>query len=120
MQADGRLEAGQVRSLLGFYLAEVGPGPFFATLAQLGDAAFIDTRVLLAHLGLAASRRDRFLSDLGSPGDIGEPFLRDFTEAALAAPIPVLLGGHSLVSGGLMALIEFAWREHDKQLEPGE
>jgi len=26
----------------------------------------------------------------------------------------VLLGGHSLVSGGLMALNEFAWRERER------
>ncbi len=115
MQADGRLEVRQVRSLLGFYLAAVGLGPFFSTLAQLGDAAFIDTRVLLAHLNISASRRDRFLSDLGRPQEIQEPFLGQLTEAALAAPIPVLLGGHSLVSGGLMALIDLAWREHDRE-----
>ena len=41
------------------------------------------------------------------------PFLRDFTRAAVEAPIPVLLGGHSLMSGGLMALNEFAWAERD-------
>jgi hypothetical protein len=29
----------------------------------------------------------------------------------------VLLGGHSLVSGGLMALIEAAWTEYDKGLD---
>jgi hypothetical protein len=117
MQADGRMEAGQVRSLLGFYLAEVGPGPVFAALAELSDVAVMDTRVLLAHLGIVASRRDRFLSDLGRPREIAEPFLSRFTQAALAAPIPVLMGGHSLVSGGLMALIDFAWREHDRALE---
>lgn len=116
MQADGRLEADEARSLLGFYLAEVGEERFFAALAQLGDAAFIDTRVLLAHLGIVSSRHDRFLSDLGQPEEIEEPFLRRFTEAALAAPLPVLLGGHSLVSGGLMALIELAWQEHDRAL----
>lgn len=117
LQADGRLEAGEARSLLGFYLAEVGVDRFFAALAQLGDAAFIDSRVLLAHLSASGgSRRDRFLSDLGQPEEIEEPFLRRFTEAALAAPLPVLLGGHSLVSGGLMALIELAWQEHDRAL----
>jgi len=42
-----------------------------------------------------------------------DPFLRDFTRAALEAPIPVLLGGHSLMSGGLMALNEYAWKQRD-------
>jgi hypothetical protein len=114
MQADGRAQEGSVRSLLGFYLEEVGPQRLFAALAQLGDAAFIDSRVLLAHLGLQPSRADRFLSDLGRWREIAHPFLREFTRAAVEAPIPVLLGGHALVSGGLMALNEFAWREWER------
>jgi len=116
MQADGRLQGGQARSLLGFYLAEVGVERFFATLAELADAAFLDTRVLLAHRGIEASRADRFLSDVGRHEAIEEPFLREFTQAAGRAPIPVVLGGHSLVSGGLMALVEHAWQEHDRRL----
>jgi hypothetical protein len=51
------------------------------------------------------SPADRFNSDLRRPNDIADSFLRNFTAAALAAPIPVVLGGHSLVSGGLLALI---------------
>jgi len=45
---------------------------------------------------------------------VEEPFLREFTRAAVEAPIPVLLGGHSLVFGDLMALIEFAWQERER------
>ncbi|MEO8456704.1 MAG: hypothetical protein ABI559_02720 [Chloroflexota bacterium] len=110
MEADGRVAPGKVRSLLGYYLDAVGFDRFFETLGELGDAAFIDTRVLLAHKQIDASREDRFLSDLGRPEDIRDDFLRDFTRAALAAPMPVLLGGHSLMAGGLMALNEYAWR----------
>ncbi len=109
MEADGRAEAGFARSLLGFFLESAGLDRFFETLSELGDAAFIDTRVLLAHKRIAASREDRFLSDLGDADAISEPFLRDFTRSARAATIPVLLGGHSLMSGGLMALNEHAW-----------
>jgi len=75
--------------------------------------------VLLAHQGVEASRADRFLSDVGQHEAIEEPFLRQFTQAAGRAPIPVLLGGHSLVSGGLMALVEYAWQEHDRRLAGG-
>jgi len=107
---------GGARSLLAYHLQAVGVTRFFEELATLGDAAFIDTRVLLAHLGLHPSRADRFLSDLGRAGEIEEPFLREFTEAAAKAAIPVLLGGHSLVSGSLMAIIEVAWREYDRTL----
>jgi hypothetical protein len=115
MEADGRGAAGQARSLAGFFLEQVGPNRFFGALAELGDAAFIDTRVLLAHCRVRATRPDRFLSDLGLWDEIGEPFLRNLTKAAAEASIPALLGGHSLVSGGLMALNEFAWRKHEQE-----
>lgn len=115
MRADGRAQEGAARSLLGFYLEAAGVDRFFETLAQLGDAAIIDTRVLLAHARRDASRADRFLSDIGRWQQIGDGFLRDFTRGAVSAAIPVLLGGHSLVSGGLMALNEFAWREQERK-----
>lgn len=114
MEADGRAEEGKARSLLGFFLQQVGPQRLMDSLAELGDAAFIDTRVLLAHFRIEAARADRFLSDLGRWHEVSEPFLRDLTRAALQAPIPVLLGGHSLMSGGLMALNEFAWRQRER------
>jgi hypothetical protein len=109
-------EGAGARSLLAYHLQAVGMARFFEEMATLGDAAFIDTRVLLAHLGLHPSRADRFLSDLGRAIEIEDTFLREFTEAAARAAIPVVLGGHSLVSGSLMALIEVAWREHDRTL----
>jgi hypothetical protein len=114
MEADGRAGEGKARSLLGFFLEKVGPQQLMHSLAKLGDAAFIDTRVLLAHFRVEAARTDRFLSDLGRWQEVTEPFLRDLTRAALQAPIPVLLGGHSLMSGGLMALNELAWRQREQ------
>jgi hypothetical protein len=84
-------------------------------MAQLGDALVIDTRVLEAHLGIRPSREDRFQSDLLHAEAIEEPFLRRFTEAAAGASVPVLLGGHSLVSGALMALNDQAWLEADRR-----
>ena len=115
MEAAAR-ERGLARSLLAYHLQAVGLPRFFQELATMGDAALIDTRVLLDHLGIRPSRADRFLSDLGRAGEIKDDFLRDFTEAASRPAIPVLLGGHSLVSGSLMALIEVAWREYDQTL----
>jgi hypothetical protein len=114
LEAEGRAEDRTARSLLGFYIEAAGLERFFDALSHLGDAAFIDTRVLLAHFRIDATREDRFLSDLGHWSDIQDPFLRDFTRAAIEAPIPILLGGHSLMSGGLMALNEHAWREREK------
>ncbi|MBI2865981.1 MAG: hypothetical protein HYX99_01295 [Chloroflexi bacterium] len=108
MVADGREARGEAHSLLGLHLERVGLRAFFQELAALGQAALLDSRVLFAHLGLQLSRADRFLSDLGLAAEISDPWLRDFTQAALEAPIPVVLGGHSLVSGGMLALMEAA------------
>jgi len=89
----------------------------FAYAVLVADATFLDSRVILAHLGLEPSRADRFLSDLGRYEEIEDPFLRQLSEGAARAAIPVALGGHSLVSGGLMALIDHAWQEHDRVLQ---
>lgn len=102
------------RALLGYMVEDVGYAEFFRRMAELGDALVLDTRVLEAHLGLSPSREDRYQSDLYRPDAIGEPGLRALTEAAMDAPLPVLLGGHSLVSGGLMALNDAAWTAHDR------
>ncbi|MDP3046053.1 MAG: hypothetical protein Q8O07_01060 [Chloroflexota bacterium] len=115
MRASGREERGEVYSLLGFHLQEVGPTRFFQTLAKMGQAALIDTRVLFHHLHLDLSASDRFYSDLMQPELIANPFARQFTEAAMQAPIPVVLGGHTLVAGGLWALIDAAWQEKDRE-----
>lgn len=108
MRASGRQKRGEVRSLLGFHYQQVGPARFFEHLAELGQAVFLDSRVIFAHLGLWPSASDRFNSDLRRPDCIENRQMREFTEAALNAPIPVVLGGHSLVSGGMYALVEAA------------
>ena len=106
MRADGRDERGEARSILGLYLDQVGVRRFFHDLGQLGQAAFIDSRVIFAHRRLHPTAADRFNSDLGRVAEIADPFIREFTQGALESPIPVVLGGHSLVAGGLLALIE--------------
>ena len=106
----------RAHSALGFLLEEVGIQRFFERMALLGDALVLDSRVIEAHLGLDPSREDRFQSDQLNYGAIGDEFLRRFTEGAANAPIPVLLGGHSLVSGGLMAINDVAWQENDRRL----
>jgi hypothetical protein len=115
MRASGRETRGEVRSLLGYHYSAVGARQFFADLAQLGNAAFIDSRVLFNHLNLTASASDRFNSDLLRPEAIEDPIVREFTEEAAVASIPVVLGGHSLVSGGLWALAEAGWIERDRE-----
>jgi hypothetical protein len=65
--------------------------------------------VLWAHCRVWPPAGDRFNSDLYRADAIDDPFVRQFTEAAQACPIPVVLGGHSLVAGGLYVLVEAAW-----------
>lgn len=114
MRASGRQARGEVRSLLGYYLEAVSLARFFEELATMAQAIFLDNRVLFAHRGLWPSAADRFHSDLRQPEMVTDPFVRALTEAAMAAPVPVIMGGHSLVSGGMYALIEAAWaRGHD-------
>lgn len=94
------------RSTLGLLLDRDGPGALGTLLAELGDAAVIDSRVLLAHRFGADERgwpaaEDRYASDLLLPDRIDDPWLKALTRAALDAPIPIVLGGHSLVGPGL-------------------
>ncbi len=106
MKALGREKKGGVVSLLGFILEHIGPEAFFGYLSRAGDAAFIDSRVLMAHGGRKVSDSDRYNSDLCRPEQISDPMVKRFTEAAMQCPIPVVLGGHSLVCGGLWLLGE--------------
>ncbi len=106
MRASGRQQRGEVRSLLADYLDLVGVDRFFPALSELANAVLLDNRVILASRGLWPSAVDRFNSDLHRWENVEEPFLRHLTRAAAEAPIPVLMGGHSVVSGGLMALTE--------------
>jgi len=94
------------RSVLGLVLDERGPEALGAVLAELGDAALVDTRVLLAHrLGADENgwpaAEDRFASDLLLPDGIRDPWLRALTASARDSAIPVLLGGHTLVGPGI-------------------
>ncbi len=94
------------RSIIGMLLDERGPEALGSILAELGDAAIVDTRVLLAHrLGADEAAwpiaEDRFASDLLLPDRIADPWLRAITTSAVDASSPVLLGGHSLVGPGV-------------------
>jgi hypothetical protein len=94
------------RSMLGLVLDERGPEALGQVLAELGDGALVDSRVLLAHrLGADEtawpSAEDRFASDLLLADRIEDPWLRALTAAAGDASIPILLGGHSLVGPGV-------------------
>lgn len=97
-------------SLLGALLERDGPGSLGTILARFGDAAIVDSRVLLAHRFGADEEgwpvaEDRFASDLLLSDRIADPWLRELTASAADAPIPVVLGGHTLVGPGVRLVI---------------
>jgi hypothetical protein len=106
--------------LLASTLNEMGIEPFFERLARSTDAAIIDTRPMLALGGLLPSMADRFASDLLRPELVEDPLWKAFTQAAIDSQIPILLGGHSLVSGGLYLLAEACWKDRElrRRLHP--
>jgi hypothetical protein len=107
MRASGREEAGQVVSLLGSLWQQLGSARFFEEiLKRTCQAAILDTRVLFAHQQLKSTRRDRFNSDAFQPSYIADQKVQEFTANAFESNLPILMGGHTVVAGGLMLLLD--------------
>ncbi len=106
MRASGREERREAVSILGLYAELAGTQGLVEALERTCDATLIDSRVLFAHRSLRVSSADRFASDALQWEEIGEPWVREFTQAVASARIPIMLGGHSLVAGGAWALSE--------------
>ena len=106
------------RSVLAALMRRSSPRELVEELTDLGDAVVLDSRVLMAAVAGSADaaawppEEERFASDFGDHGRIATPWLRELTEAAAAAPVPMLLGGHALVSDGLRLIVEAAWLGH--------
>ncbi len=97
------------RSTLGLLVDRDGPGALGGLLAQLGDGAVVDTRVLMAHRWGADEAgwppaEDRFAADLLLPDRINDPWLRALIASLRDAPISILAGGHTLVGPGIRLL----------------
>jgi hypothetical protein len=106
MRASGRAARGEVRSVLSHFIEEQGPERLFQVLAGSADLVLLDSRVLFSHFGTWPSDTDRYRSDMFQHKDISDPMLKRLTQAAADAEVPVVLGGHSLIAGGLYALID--------------
>lgn len=111
MKALGRESGRRVVSLLGYLAEEVGFGGFVRALEKVADAVLVDTRVLFHHLHLDLPAKDRFNSDLLRPEAIDNPVARHVTTCLLSSEIPIVPGGHSLVSGGLRVLVDSLCRQ---------
>jgi hypothetical protein len=109
----GKRAPGQDRrpnSTLSLLLEQRGPALLAAIVAELADAAIIDTRVLLAaRLGSDESAwpapADRFASDLHDHRAVKDPWLKKLTRSAAESERPILLGSHSLVGPGVKLVI---------------
>ncbi|MXX31415.1 MAG: hypothetical protein F4Z51_04115 [Chloroflexi bacterium] len=99
----------RARSLLGELYEWAGQDGFLLALEGMGDATIWDTRPFLSHLGWNLSRCDRFWADLGCWERITDKRVRSLV--SMLEDSAVLMGGHSLVSGGLLAGIDAAWTQ---------
>jgi hypothetical protein len=104
------------RSLLAAFLGRTSPAELIAELSRLGDAVVLDTRVLMAAVSGSADaatwppEEERFAADFGDTGRVDTPWLRELTEAAAASSVPILFGGHALMSDGLRLIVAAAWQ----------
>lgn len=106
MVSSGRLERGEVFSFLADYIEHIGLERWLQILAEHSQAALIDNRVMLAHHGRWPSKADRFAADLGLTDQVHDPWLKAFSTGVKEAPLPILVGGHGLLSGDLFALAD--------------
>lgn len=105
MKSSGRLARGEARSFVGEMIERAGMETFFAFIEETSQGAVLDSRVIFAHVCKKVGIRDRFYSDLGQAEAIENPFVAEFTRRVQRSPIPILVGGHSLILGGLWALV---------------
>lgn len=116
MEASGRAERGAVFSVLGFWADQVGSAGLVRALGSLGDVVVWDIRVLMGHFGVWPPPEERYACDLLLFDQIKNPRLRELVQACAESPVPFILGGHSLVSGGMYLAVELAWQ--NKEQEP--
>ncbi|UCF09834.1 MAG: hypothetical protein JSW65_07185 [Candidatus Bipolaricaulota bacterium] len=100
-------------TVLGALVDRTSPEILFDRLGRLCDAAIIDSRPFLSPEGELPPAEDRFSSDLMAPAEVTDEHWRRFTEAAMTCDVPVLLGGHNLVSGGLYLLGDACWQGYE-------
>ncbi|MBI2776401.1 MAG: hypothetical protein HYX57_03910 [Chloroflexi bacterium] len=102
-------------SLLADWTQRLGPADLVRELASLGDAVILDTRVVMAARAGSSDgsawppAEERFASDFLDATPVATAWLAELTAAAAESDVPILLGGHALVSDGLRILVDAAW-----------
>jgi hypothetical protein len=105
MRSFGRVERKEVKSIIGKMFEEMGLDSTFSFIESANHGAIMDSRVPFAHIRGSVKTEDRFFSDLGIYEEVRDPWVKNFTKRVIESPIPILTGGHSLISGGLWALV---------------
>ncbi len=107
-----RLLADATGGILASLLMSAGAARFVRYLGELGDAFIVNTRILFGGPD-APTPEDFYHSDLGQVGRIAHRPLRLLTDALLDSGKPVILGGSSLLVGGIYLLVERAWESQE-------
>lgn len=106
-----RTRGAPARSLMASLYEFAGAQRFVSRLSAVCDSMLWDTRPFFSHLGWNPTRADRFWSDLGRWDRIADASLRELVRGF--APYRILMGGHSLVAGGMLAGIDQAWTRRE-------
>lgn len=77
---------------------------FFKLFENICSAGIFDTRVIFSLFAGKYDQEDVYLSDMKMWEKINNPFIKSFTKKISESKVPIILGGHSVVNGGLMAL----------------
>lgn len=99
-----------VRSLLLELFRAKGPRGLIAAMAGIGDVVVWDVRTLFGALGIWPEPEERFAFDLLEWEELDDPLLQELARAVAEAPVPMILGGHALVSGAMYLAVELAWK----------
>ena len=101
-------------STLGDLIKSEGAEIFFTrTLPLMCDAAFIDLIPILAYLYPDTTQEDRHAAFLMDESAIGHSGLRTIIHGINSSPIPIAVGGHTLVGSGIELLNQRAWDSID-------
>lgn len=77
---------------------------FFRLFENICDGGIFDTRVIFSLFAGKYEQEEAYLSDMLMWEKINNPFIKSFTKKVSESRVPIILGGHSVVNGGLMAL----------------
>jgi len=115
----GLVSSGDVssaRSIIGLWMKTVGMKKVLEILGGRIDAAFMDSRILLAGEGTKTTAEERFEADLLRTNHVSSGYLKSLIEAVEGSKYPVVLANHSLMNGGMMLLVDASWKNSRAEL----